>query len=343
MCKISIIVPLYNGECTIGRCLDSLINQTIDDIEVVVVDDGSKDEGPDIVRKYIEKDNRIRLITQENKGSGAARNCGINEAKGKYVGFLDCDDFVDTKMYQIMVNALEQTGEKVAICQEKNVYLDKGETQFISETRFPVNDVTVFSSEQILEWQLNYTYMSLNSMCYEVLERTVFIDNSIRVPEMHRYAEDLVTSVGIFTHVDNVVIVPQSLYYYVHAKESRSYAYSLRHAEDIYTDWKEVCEYIKQSNKKVNIDNFSLGMFFSSMKHICWITDKREKKNIQVKIIKDIWKNEKKKNKWKPNFAGKYVPFLHKIKILVAYLELCRPVFMIIKLLSWVPFFKYMV
>ena len=104
MCKISIIVPLYNGKKTIGRCLDSLVNQTLHDIEILVINDGSQDGGEKIAAQYMQRDKRIRLISQENAGLGAARNHGIREAAGEFVGFVDCDDFVDVNMYKVTVS-----------------------------------------------------------------------------------------------------------------------------------------------------------------------------------------------------------------------------------------------
>lgn len=90
MAKVSVIIPLYNKGKFVGRALDSVFSQTFEDFEVVVVDDGSEDEGPDIVRRY--KDKRLRLIQQDNVGPGAARNRGIRETTGCYVAFLDADD-----------------------------------------------------------------------------------------------------------------------------------------------------------------------------------------------------------------------------------------------------------
>ncbi len=90
MTDVSVIIPLYNKGKYVGRALDSVFSQTFKDFEVVVVDDGSEDEGPDIVRRY--KDKRLRLIQQDNAGPGVARNRGISETTGHYVAFLDADD-----------------------------------------------------------------------------------------------------------------------------------------------------------------------------------------------------------------------------------------------------------
>ena len=344
MCKVSIVVPMYNGEKTIGRCLDSLIAQKLKDIEIVVVDDGSSDDGGAVVRRYMEKDRRIKLLFQKNAGNGVARNRGIHEAVGKYVGFVDCDDFVDENMYLSMLQAVESTGVSVAVCQEKNVYLEGDEIQFINETQFPVTDSTVFSNSEVLQWLLNYSYMSLNSLCYKLIDRDVFIKKSIKVPENYRYAEDMVASIAVLSSVDKVVIVPQSLYYYVHDKSSLSYAYTLRHAEDVYLDWSETMEYLKKSDFSGCTNNFSLGMYFTSLKQLQWTSNKEEQYTVEAKKLKDKWKTARYNGKWKPDFKSstKATPFAHKIKVYVAYFHICKPVLAIIKLLSWIPFFKYM-
>lgn len=342
MCKISIIVPLYNGEKTIERCLDSLIGQELKDIEIIVVDDGSVDNGAELVKGYIKRDSRIRLISQSNKGAGAARNYGIAKAKGQYVGFVDCDDFVDTNMYGKLITVLEQTGVSVAVCQEKNVYVENGEVQFINETKFENEKEEVYSSNIILEWQLNYKYMSLNSLCYKVVDRRILIDNNIKIPEGNRQGEDLVASVGIFTSVEKVAVVPESLYYYVHTKGSTSYSYSLKHAEDIYFDWKEVLEYISKSDCKIDLNNFSLGCYFTSLKQLSWALNKKDRTSLAAMSLKKKWKEERKFGKWKPNFKRINVPMLHRVKVYLAYMELCRPVFAAVNALRWIPFFKYM-
>ncbi|EET60572.1 hypothetical protein BRYFOR_07390 [Marvinbryantia formatexigens DSM 14469] len=342
MCTLSVIVPLYNGAHTIERCLDSLCGQTIKDIEILVVDDGSLDQGADIVKRYMANDKRIKLFAQKNQGAGAARNLGISKAEGKYVGFVDCDDFADTDMFRIMVEALERTKTPVAVCQEKNVYAENGEIQLINETRFPVDTETVYSSEDVLKWLLNYTYMSLNSLCYKVVEKRIFTEYHIEVPYPHRQGEDLVASVGILTHVNEVVVVPESLYYYVHRKDSVSYAYSLKHARDIYLDWKEARTYIQKTGRRVNTDNFSLGMYFSSMKQLQWMKQDSDKRSEQARMLRKKWKAARRHYRWKPDFAGTEVPVMHKIKILSAYFHLCRPVLAGMQCLKWIPMFKYL-
>ena len=91
--KVSVILPVYNVEKYLKECLDSILNQTLQEIEVICVDDGSTDRSLEILREYEKKDKRVIVLTQENKGAGAARNKGLAIAKGEYLSFLDSDDF----------------------------------------------------------------------------------------------------------------------------------------------------------------------------------------------------------------------------------------------------------
>ena len=100
-CRVSVIVPVYNVEKYLKQCLDSLINQTLEDIEIICVNDGSTDSSLNILEEYQNKDNRIKIISQENKGVSAARNLGLKNAKGEYLLFIYADDWVE-------LNALEE-------------------------------------------------------------------------------------------------------------------------------------------------------------------------------------------------------------------------------------------
>ena len=100
MCKISVIIPVYNGETYLAQCLDSIIGQTLKEIEIICVNDGSKDRTQQILEKYAEKDSRIQIISQENGGAGAARNAGLRIARGEYLSILDGDDFFEPDMLE---------------------------------------------------------------------------------------------------------------------------------------------------------------------------------------------------------------------------------------------------
>lgn len=114
--KVSVIVPVYNAEKTLDRCLTSLCAQTYKNFEILLINDGSKDSSPEICQKYVEQDSRIVLRTQENAGPSAARNAGIDLASGAYLAFVDSDDYVEPNMIESMVNKADEYDADMVIC-----------------------------------------------------------------------------------------------------------------------------------------------------------------------------------------------------------------------------------
>ena len=120
MPKVSVIIPVYNVEAYLRQCLDSVVNQTLKDIEIICVDDGSTDSSAEILKEYATKDGRIKVLTQSNSGAGAARNAGLAVAKGEWLSFLDADDEFAPAMLSEMVDAGEQGGADVVACTMEN-------------------------------------------------------------------------------------------------------------------------------------------------------------------------------------------------------------------------------
>lgn len=114
MPKVSIIVPVYNVEKYLRKCIDSLVNQTLNDIEIICINDGSTDKSLKILKEYKNKDSRIILLNQENSGQSVARNRGIEIAKGEYLGFVDPDDWIDLDYYEKLYNAAIGTNADIA-------------------------------------------------------------------------------------------------------------------------------------------------------------------------------------------------------------------------------------
>lgn len=113
---VSIIVPIYNVEKYLEKCIESILSQTYKNFELILIDDGSLDNSPQICDRYAAKDERIIVIHQENRGVSEARNAGLDIAKGEYIGFVDPDDFVAPEMYEMMVTTMEREAVELAIC-----------------------------------------------------------------------------------------------------------------------------------------------------------------------------------------------------------------------------------
>ncbi len=120
--KISIIVPVYNVEAYLPKCLDSLINQTLKDIEILAVNDGSTDNSLSILEEYSKKDSRITILNKTNSGLSDARNYAFDYIKGEYVGFLDSDDYVDLEMFEDMYNAARSSDAEIVECNLHHTY-----------------------------------------------------------------------------------------------------------------------------------------------------------------------------------------------------------------------------
>lgn len=122
---VSVIIPAYNIEDYIGRCLDSIISQTYKNLEIIVVDDGSRDYTGEILDNYAKKDRRIKVIHKENGGVSSARNKGIEAAEGDYIGFIDGDDLIEPGMYKTLVDLLEEENADIAHCGYQMVFPDR--------------------------------------------------------------------------------------------------------------------------------------------------------------------------------------------------------------------------
>lgn len=132
MVETSIIVPVYNAEKYLDRCVNSILNQTYRDFELILVDDGSRDGSGKLVDTYADKDPRVIVIHQENKGVSAARNKGISIAKGKYMAFVDADDYVSEEYLEILVHTLKHEDADIVCCNYDYVYDDHIEDNILT-------------------------------------------------------------------------------------------------------------------------------------------------------------------------------------------------------------------
>lgn len=137
---ISIIVPIYNVEQYLIQCLESILNQTCRDIEIILIDDGSQDCCGEICDEYARKDNRIKVYHTNNGGLAAARNYGIEKATGEYIGFADSDDWIEPDMFEVLLSQAEKHKAEIAICGCYYEYLGKTETSSVMQNGFELYD-----------------------------------------------------------------------------------------------------------------------------------------------------------------------------------------------------------
>lgn len=215
---ISVIVPIFNVEKFLSRCVDSIINQTHENIEIILVDDESPDRCGEIADEYAQKDSRIKVIHQKNKWLGGARNSGIKIAVGKYLLFVDSDDYIRRDMCEILYNKMEQNQTDMIVfgfCHVDN----KGNELFKS---IPQESNIVYTGERAREilYQKVIATHSLNSACMKIYRRNLFSDNCLLFDEKIRYAEDYEFCLRLFPLVSSFTCIDDDLYYYVENENS---------------------------------------------------------------------------------------------------------------------------
>lgn len=207
--KLSIIVPVYNVENYLRKCLDSILNQTLTDIEVICVNDGSPDNSGEILKEYQKADNRVIIIEQENSGLGAARNTGISAARGEYIGFVDSDDFIDPTMYEKMCTKAYAQNADVVLCNIYLYYTDSGATTVFRDNTFYEN-MSKTGSFTAVEHPRILQFIGVWDRIY----RRSFIEKErLRNPEKRIY-EDVLFSVQTSVLAARIAIVNEPLYYY---------------------------------------------------------------------------------------------------------------------------------
>ena len=199
---LSVIVPVYKVEEYLDQCVESIIHQTWPNLEIILVDDGSPDNCPAMCDDWAKRDSRIRVIHKENGGLSDARNAGIDAAQGEYITFADSDDFLDKRMYEILMEAIEKYNAQVALC---NYYVFFSEQNW-HPSSMKEQTVTVYCNEDA-----NARMFTDFSACNKVYKRDLF--NEIRYPK-GKVFEDARTTYKIAACLDTLAVVPDSLYYY---------------------------------------------------------------------------------------------------------------------------------
>ncbi len=234
---ISIVVPIYKVEKYLEHCVKSILNQTITDIEVILVDDGSPDNCGAICDELAKTDSRIKVIHKPNGGLSDARNAGIEIAQGKYIGFIDSDDYIAPQMFEKLLGAIETQKADVSMCYACNIYDDDMEYRPCK-----TGDVTVFEGEEIMEALFR---MKLNNFAWNKLYK-IELFKEIRYPYGKIY-EDLFTTYRIFGLCERVALDESQMYYYRIRRDSIMGKARKVINTDKFQAFSEIQEYLKGS------------------------------------------------------------------------------------------------
>lgn len=273
MPKVSVIVPIYNVEKYLEKCINSLLSQTLEDIQIILVNDGSKDNSGNIAREY-EKNNKNRVIyvEKENGGLSDARNYGLKYATGDFIAFLDSDDYIEKNAYEEMYNkAIEENADYVE-CD----FIWEFPNKIRVDKQYPYkNKKEMLSFVRVVAWN-------------KLIKRQLITDNNLEFPKGLRY-EDVEFTYKLIPFVNKFAYVDKPFIHYVQREGSIANVQNERTAE-IFTVLDNVIEFYKKNNiyeeYRDELEyNYARYLLCSSLKRMCKIKDK----TIREKLLTESW------------------------------------------------------
>ena len=308
MDKVSIILPVYNVEKYIEKCLESVCNQTYSNIEIIVVIDGATDKSAEIAKKYIEKDSRVIIIEQENAGSGPARNNGLNHANGKYVMFVDPDDWIEAEMLEKLMIEVKKYDVDFLTTGASNDYYDKEgnliKTELDHFEKLYTEDVDLIHNKYVdllLEG-------AAGAPTKKIYKMDIIKKNNICFPDLRR-SQDIVFNYRYYSFIESLIVYDSNYYHYrieessFNKKVSNEYFKTVcliySDIENLLKNWGVVLEPKKEEEFAQYFYNsiiyqISLGKSASVMKDIVnnnvilEIVSKTNPKGIKQKILKKL-------------------------------------------------------
>ena len=273
MPKVSVIVPIYNVEKYLEKCINSLLSQTLEDIQIILVNDGSKDNSGNIAKEY-EKNNkdRVTYVEKENGGLSDARNYGLKYATGDFVAFLDSDDYIEKNAYEEMYNkAIEENADYVE-CDF--IWEFPNKTRVDKQYSYK-NKKEMLSFVRVVAWN-------------KLIKRQLITDNNLEFPKGLRY-EDVEFTYKLIPFINKFAYVDKPFIHYVQREGSIANVQNERTAE-IFTVLDNVIEFYKENNiyeeYRDELEyNYARYLLCSSLKRMCKIKDK----TIREKLLTESW------------------------------------------------------
>lgn len=262
MCEVSIVVPIYNVEKYLRRCLDSLINQTFKNIEIIALNNGSTDNSLNILKEYAKKDKRIKIIDNDNLGVSEARNTGIREAKGKYMVFVDSDDWIDTKMVEVLHKSIDSNDYDLVMCTYVREFIGHSKEKVFNlpeESLYVNNEV----KEQLLRKLVgpvgnelaNPEYLdALGTVWAKMYKTSILKDKGLSFVDLKEIGsgEDTLFNIFVFNEVSKVILINKPMYHYW---RGNSNSITSRYIPDFIEKRRNYFNYMKNFIKDKNLGN----------------------------------------------------------------------------------------
>lgn len=276
---ISIIVPIYNAEKYLKKCLDSLIIQSYENIEIILIDDGSTDSSAEICHVYLKKDKRIKYIFQNNAGVSKARNVGISYATGKYILFVDSDDYVLKDYVKSLFEVMD--GSELSVC---GYYLINSSNDIINSSVKGQRRNLKLKAEEYMYSLFSFNEFSYQGyICSKLFKRSIILNENIQFEEDIKYNEDRLFVLKYVLCCKNVAYNDEPLYMYKQHDESVMSAIKKGYSPDMMTElfaFEKMLYLLNKKNKKIYAEAlFNACYAVASLKKI--VNNKQDKRHIK--------------------------------------------------------------
>ncbi len=305
MVKVSVIIPVYNAEKYIAKCMDSLVNQTLDGIEIIAVNDGSTDNSLALLTEYQNKYPFVKIFTKENGGQGAARNFAINYAEGEYLGFVDADDYAELNMFEVMyLKAKEGDYDAVYI----DHYEVKGDKKIYKKFCDTSSQEAIFKGCLVSPWN-------------KLIKTKTYLESGVIFPEGYIY-EDTAWFCNLIPFIKTWAKVDMPLVDHVVNENSTMTTRQEARTANIFPVMQQVLDFYNEKGLmeeyKDEVEYFYTRIFLlSSLTRVAKIKNKKLKKEMALKSISEVEKNfpDYKKNKYLSGNTGRFIKILSKKNI----------------------------
>lgn len=326
-CKLSIIVPVYQTEKYLNVCIDSLVNQTLNDIEIILVDDGSPDSSPSLCDQWAAHDNRIKVIHKNNEGLGLARNSGLEIATGEYVTFVDSDDYVEIGTYEYLFSIIEKENLDL-LRYDSNRFEKEGSFDRNIEPGCQVDIIKDKATiSKMAMWLFGYNPSDTvsrifywGSACMEIVRRQIIVTNNIKFVSERKYiSEDYLFTYSCYRHCTSFGFTYATMYHYRYNESSLSRKIDSHCLE-------KHCQFCLYISEMMSRDGYGLeskivamSRYINELRSVTKLfmrsnlPEKEKKiwfrKNMNSQYMKEIYEN----------FPWKKLPLSHKIHFLSCY------------------------
>lgn len=316
MKKVSIIVPVWNVEKYLPKCLDSLVNQTLEDIEIIIVNDESPDNSQKIIDRYLKKyPHKVKALTQKNGGQGSARNYGLEHAEGEYVGYVDSDDYIELDMYEKMYNNAKENKFDIVFCYYNIVF----------ENNNMINSEKLFLKDNDAKTNAFFNNVGV---CNKIYKRELLKDIKFKSKVWY---EDLAFTCKVIMNAKKIGFINEGLYNYLQRDGSTMNNNNIKRNLEILDAFDDVLDYINENKK---LDKYYSQIEFLAIYHIYIAAVVRviNAKNVKdrKKIINTLEGYVEEKF---PNYrTNKYLKYLDKNKKII-YTLISKKQYIIVRLI----------